>query len=73
MQVAGLAVVERVGATRSRGVVARRLVGKRGKGKAVWVEQRGRKSPGLIVAARSGVLVLDVLMAVGLAVEGMES
>lgn len=61
VQVAGLAMVQRVGAARRRRVVARRLVGKGGKCKAVGVEQRGRESPWLVVSARGGILVFDVV------------
>jgi hypothetical protein len=69
VQVAGLAVVKRVGATRGRGVVARRLVCERSKGEAVGVEQRRCEPPWLGVGARRWVLVFDVFMAVGLSGE----
>jgi hypothetical protein len=62
VQVAGLVVVERVGAAGRGRVVAGRLVGKGGKGKAVGVEQRGRESPGLVAATRRRVLVLEVVV-----------
>lgn len=62
MQVAGLAVVEGVDAARRRGIVARRLVRERGKGKAVGVKEGGRKSPRLMAATRGWVLIFDVFL-----------
>jgi len=62
VQVAGLAVVEGVGAAGRGGVVAWRLVCEGGKGEAVGVQERGRKSPGLMAAARRGVLVFEVFL-----------
>ena len=61
MEVSRLAVVKRV-PTRCRGVIARRLVGKRSKCEAIGVKKRWCKSPWLIRASGGRVLVLDVLM-----------
>jgi hypothetical protein len=62
VQVASLAVVESVGAAGGGGVVSRWLISKAGECEAVWVEQRGREAPWLVVPARRRVSVFDLLM-----------
>jgi hypothetical protein len=61
VQIAGLAVIERVGPSRRGRVVAWRLVCEVGEGKAIGVEQRGGESPWLDVAARGRVLIFDIV------------
>ena len=72
VQIAGLAVVERVGPARRGRVVAWRLVCEGGECKAVGVEQRGGESPWLVVAARGRVLVFDIVRVARSAVESCQ-
>lgn len=62
MQVAGLVVVESIGAARCGRIVPRRLVSKRGESKAVGVEKRGGEAPWFVVSTWCRVCVLDVFV-----------
>lgn len=62
MEIASLIVIQGVRASWGGSVIARRLVGEGGEGERVWIEERGREAPWLMLRSRRRIEILYIFV-----------